>query len=200
MKVHKVFQDIRQFRELLKQGMDPNELDVSGNTHLHNAPTVEMVKLLISYGADPTIKNLAGNTPIDNNRDKLPFGSDEFKEKTRAIITLLSNPHVGVVELIEDAHDEIENLKNIIEEQRNEIENLKNIIEEQRKQIELLNSQKPKTKKADDRVWVCKNPISKLSTSVEDRLQSCQPQLDTKNVKATNLFRKRTECMKSCVK
>jgi len=193
MKVHKGFQDILQLRELLQQGMDPNELDVDGNTHLHNAATIEMVKLLISYGADPTIKNLSGNTPIDNNRDKLPFGSDEFKDKTRAIITLLSNPHVGVVELIEDAHDEIENLKNIIEEQRKQIERLTN-------EIELLNSNKPKTKKGDDRLWVCKNPTNRLSISVEDRLQSCQPQLDTdKNVKATNLFRKRTECMKSCV-
>jgi len=196
-RIHKSFQDIDVLRKRLSEGLDPNEIDDNGNTYLHNAPTVEIVKLLISFGADTSIKNFAGNTPIDNNTDKLPFGSEEFQQKTREIIRVLSNPHVGVVELIEDAYDEIAYLKIIIEDlkKQNDV-----VIKENKR---LSSIQCPKNdvveRKTKEKVWECKNPVSKLSTSVEERLNTCKPDSDSLDVDGTTRFSKRTECMKHCV-
>lgn len=194
MKLQSMFQDIDRFRLALSEGADPNELDQFGNTPLHNAPTVELVKLLISYGSDPTIKNLVGDTPLDNNREKFELEvSDAFKEKTRQIMTLLENPHVGVVELIEDAHDEIDNLKMLIETLKKRIQNL--ISENTTLHVELN-----KNKSVKDQVWECKNPFNRLSTSVEERLDSCEPDKKSLETNGINRFGKRSDCMKSCTK
>jgi len=200
MRIHKNFQDIGELRKDLSGGLDPNELDEGGNTRLHNAPTVEMVKLLISFGADSSIKNLAGNTPIDNNTDKLQFGSEEFKQKTREIINILKNPHMGVVELIEDSHNEIKNLKLVIDDLKRQ----NNVITEENKKLRSASiSECPKCPKCPEctfsKVWECKNPVSRLSTSVEDRLDTCEPDSTSLSTNGNTRFSKRTDCMKNCV-
>ncbi|KAL3500389.1 hypothetical protein ACH5RR_039482 [Cinchona calisaya] len=53
--------------QLLRRGMDPNELDSSGRTALHIAAskgTIECVLLLLDYGADPNRKDSDGNVPL----------------------------------------------------------------------------------------------------------------------------------------
>ncbi|XP_024459227.1 potassium channel AKT1 isoform X2 [Populus trichocarpa] len=54
-------------RQLLKQGLDPNELDDNGRTALHIAASngnEHCVVLLLEYGADPNIKDSEGNVPV----------------------------------------------------------------------------------------------------------------------------------------
>ncbi|GMQ03197.1 hypothetical protein CsSME_00049086 [Camellia sinensis var. sinensis] len=53
--------------QLLRRGMDPNELESNGRTALHIAASkgsVECVLLLLDYGADPNRKDSEGNVPL----------------------------------------------------------------------------------------------------------------------------------------
>ncbi|XP_059658089.1 potassium channel AKT1-like [Cornus florida] len=53
--------------QLLRRGLDPNELDSNGRTALHissSKGSVECVGLLIDYGANPNKKDSEGNVPL----------------------------------------------------------------------------------------------------------------------------------------
>ena len=54
-------------RELLTNGVAPNEPDRYGDTPLHlasNALSVKGMKVLLEFGADPNARNRAGHTPL----------------------------------------------------------------------------------------------------------------------------------------
>jgi ankyrin repeat protein len=53
---------------LLRHGADPNEVDVDGNTPLHNAAFhnfTNIVSLLLDHGAKVNVTNAFGETPIN---------------------------------------------------------------------------------------------------------------------------------------
>ena len=65
--------DVYLAEELLKQGADPNERDISGRTPLHYAfwapeggwrCRVEVAELLLKHGADPNARDKDGKTPL----------------------------------------------------------------------------------------------------------------------------------------
>jgi cytohesin len=65
--------DVYLAEELLKQGADPNEQDISGRTPLHYAfwapeggwrCRVEVAELLLKHGADPNARDKDGKTPL----------------------------------------------------------------------------------------------------------------------------------------
>jgi ankyrin repeat protein len=65
--------DLHLAEELLKQGADPNEQDISGRTPLHYAfwasegdwrCNVKVAELLLKHGADPNLRDKEGKTPL----------------------------------------------------------------------------------------------------------------------------------------
>lgn len=69
---------------LMSQKRYVNFQDANGNTLLHWAvkrEKVDLIKLLLAYGADPAIKNKRGNTPLDR----------AYKVNNDYIIILLQN-------------------------------------------------------------------------------------------------------------
>ncbi len=196
-------EDTERFRFLLSEGHDPNAKDRFGNTPLHTATSVEVIKVLISYGADPSVKNDSGDTALDLNIERLNFGSEEIREKKRKIVTLLRNPHVGVIELIEDAHDEIIELKERIKNLNDELNILKiekSSISEELSSCKNTFSRNTKQNKKKEQVWVCENPFKKTSQSVQDRLDSCEPDSESLEVDGKKRFTERVDCMAKCHK
>jgi len=56
---------IRMVKQLVKKGANVNAIDSYGETPLHEASSVDVVKFLIENGADNTIKNNMDQTPED---------------------------------------------------------------------------------------------------------------------------------------
>ena len=194
-------ESVERFRILLSEGHDPNARDRFGNTPLHKASSPEIIKVLISYGADPSLKNDSGETPLDVNIERTNFGSDEIREKKRRIVTILSNPHVSIIGVIEDAHDEIIELKEIIKHLNDELEIVRkenaNITQELNS-CKITSSKKPKQVQKKEKVWVCENPFKKNSQSVQDRLDSCEPDSENLEVDGKKRFGNRVDCMAKC--
>jgi ankyrin repeat protein len=60
--------DVDGVRLLLEAGADPNAVDQSGNTALHDAVLSRqhlVVALLVAGGADSSVRNLEGKSPLD---------------------------------------------------------------------------------------------------------------------------------------
>ncbi|XP_076285931.1 transient receptor potential cation channel subfamily A member 1-like [Lasioglossum baleicum] len=97
--------------DLLKNGADINALDnmYFGNSFLHMAvktKQVQMVKLLINYGANVNVKDSQGETPIVNaiqNRDKkmielLLTNGVDIKEDPKVLRAAVENGNLKIVE------------------------------------------------------------------------------------------------------
>lgn len=66
--LHLVISDTRLVQELLSANADPNVLNTSGETPLHEAVqdnNYEVVKLLLNAGANPSLKDRPENSPMD---------------------------------------------------------------------------------------------------------------------------------------
>ena len=196
-------ESVDRFIFLLSEGHDPNARDRFGNTPLHKASSPEIVKILISYGADPSLKNDSGETPLDVNIERTNFGSDEIREKKRRIVTILSNPHASIIGVIEDAHDEIIELKQTIKQLNDELEIVRkenaNITQELNS-CNTTSSKKTKQIQKKENVWVCENPFKKSSQSVQERLDSCEPDSENLEVDGKKRFGNRIDCMSKCHK
>ena len=49
-----------------------------------------------------------------------------------------------------------------------------------------------------EKVWVCENPFKKSSQSVQERLDSCEPDDENLEVDGKKRFGKRVDCMAKC--
>lgn len=194
--------DERVTMMLIAAGADANSVDNKGGTPLHSSSDKRIAQILISAGADVNIRNKVGDTPLEHMKEKLSVEvPPELKERVLGIIKVLENPCAGVVHLLEEASKKISDLGSMISKLRVVVDDLRKENGVLRSERDTLKASKitPIQVKRDSGNWVCTNPYPKLSTDVQQRMNSCTPGTEGGSSDDTgDVYMDKISCMRSC--
>ena len=185
---------------LLSSGADVNSKDNGGFTPLHHAFNPQVAKVLIAGGADINLKNNDGETALEHMRNKLNLSvSEEFNDKISQIITVIENPCIAILHLLEQASGKIHELNSELELVITENDLLKSELDLMKSEL-VSSKARPRTSRITPPKWVCKTPFNKLSIDVKERLDSCVPETDDNRVDVEGERHvDRNNCMRGCL-